>query len=359
MNEQLQSGSDSFLDIIANLVGILVILVVATALRVSNTPSSESPEPTQAPAAAADPAALVPIEVPLAWDPLPRDRPIDVYLAGDPAPPPLRLPEPQANVDLIAAVRRLEETPTIKPVRTAELQARLRLLEQIDASDPDGREVAELTGQVGEAEAAIADLKSQLEAARVRLSTVQLSEDTPESLVHEIRPVARAVSLAETELYLYLRNDRLAVVPQQELIRQVGKSVSRRGPRGFAGGIMRGEVGPVGDFRAKYVLRRGGSSAMDDLLQTARSVQSTLFIETDTEQFGDPIDVALDRRSPLRRVVESRRIVLTVAVYPDSFGAARKLQAYARDAGVRIALRPQPAELPLTFSSNGSGSMAQ
>jgi len=39
-NDEIAIGSDSFLDIIANFVGILIILIVIAGLRVSNSPIS-------------------------------------------------------------------------------------------------------------------------------------------------------------------------------------------------------------------------------------------------------------------------------------------------------------------------------
>ena len=46
---QLESGSDSFLDIIANIVGILIILIVMAGVRVSQLPAEQPADSQQQP----------------------------------------------------------------------------------------------------------------------------------------------------------------------------------------------------------------------------------------------------------------------------------------------------------------------
>ena len=49
---ELQFGSDSFLDVVANIVGILIILIVIAGLRVSQTPGVQALAPPGRPARA-------------------------------------------------------------------------------------------------------------------------------------------------------------------------------------------------------------------------------------------------------------------------------------------------------------------
>ncbi len=90
----LDFGSDSFLDIIANIVGILIILIVIAGLRVARTPvATEAPEttpvaahqePTPPPIPSIppdfdDPRARQPLLLPPQPEPMPR---IDAELPG-------------------------------------------------------------------------------------------------------------------------------------------------------------------------------------------------------------------------------------------------------------------------------------
>ena len=362
MNDPLESGSDSFLDIIANLVGILVILVVATAVRVAKSPADGDPEPEPV-AVAVEVARQIDAPVgPPEPQPIP-DKPIDVYLAADDPLPPLRLAAPKPDRRLLDAIARVESELAAlpQPVGVTGLTRRIALLADLDPIDSDGGLVHELTGQIEEAEAAVATQQEANEAAEVRLATVELAEDTPESLVHEIRPVARQIRQFDPKLTLYLRDDHVAVVSRDELDRKVFQSMRQRGARGFAGGLLKGRVGPVDGFTARYLVKRGGSSPIDDILGGGNGSAESIYVfyEPVARPIGLPIGQAVAPGSSLQRAMQNDRLIIEAVVYPDSFAAARQLEAAARSAGVRVSLRPQSADLPFTASSQGSAGMAQ
>ena len=382
MNDPFESGNDSFLDIIANLVGILVILVVATAVRVANSPkSSEEPiaaavvEPLPleidvSPEAMPEPVVASSLPAELALTPTDRpgprtpfDPPIDVYLAADDAPPPIVLPEPTVDPRLLAELRDAERAVESLPqaVGVTDLTRRLALLKQIDPISPDGDLVDELSGTISERQIELTALQSKLGEAKTRLAAVELADDATETLVHEIRPVARMVGPGDRQVLLYVRDGHVALIPLEELTREVARSYRRRAPQGFIGNVLQGEVGPIGGFEAVYRYRRGGSSPIDDLLSGGYggNMQVKVFLVPTERPIGVPVADAVGPGSRLRDLLSDDRVVLTMMTYPDSFAASRQLEQLARRAGVRVAVRPQHEGLPVVYSTEGSRSMSQ
>ena len=117
---EIDIGSDSFLDIIANIVGILIILIVVAGLRVSNASVAEvTPEPVEKPAplktiAKVEPPAIALPPVPAPLKPLPEP----------PKPEPTKTADPgllSRIQQLKATIRSLNQTLETTNSRVAEL----------------------------------------------------------------------------------------------------------------------------------------------------------------------------------------------------------------------------------------------
>ena len=375
MTAPLQSGSDSFLDVIANLVGILVILVVATALRVSQTPLDELPDEDEAVSdVATAPAEPVVPDVPepvVVLPPAPTaskvptidEVPIVVYFAADPPATPIVLPEPQPDAGLQAELATLRGQLDAVPAPNDSQPHRVRLaaLRATVAESFEPPRPATGSNLVGEMTQLRAKLDESLEAverARVRLASVELAEDEPESLVHEIRPLGRRASLQEQRVYVRLRGGRAAIVPVDELGEFAGRSMRARVRTGWNGTTLSGTVGPIAGFEMRYVLERGGSSAFDALVAAQRVPRQTYFVDS-AGDVGQPLARLLERDSDFRRAILQPGVVLVAAVYPDSFAEARQLSDFAQKTGREIALRPQIASIPIVLSSDGSAPVVQ
>ena len=349
MNDSLQAGSDSFLDVIANLVGVLIILVVATALRVKNAPDAD-----------------VSSDGPVA-ETLPADPPITVYFAADAPLPPIHTPEPEPDAALIAEVARLTETVRSVPAATDLATLRKRVIAAERAAEsvaqpPLFAATLDLSTHEQTAAAlrsAIAETAAETDAIGQRLSAIALAEDEPQSLVHEIRPITRQVTASDRELVVVLREDHVAVVPLHELSKRAVNSISSRMRGGMRVNPMTGTVGPLDGFVASYIVRRGGSSPIDDLISGGSGLDVTIFFDPTADAVWLPIRDALAGSTPVSQQIAQPGTVVTAFVYDDSFAASRLLTEFAQQIGRRLALRPIRGDLPVSASTSGTRSMVQ
>ena len=77
---------------------------------------------------------------------------------------------------------------------------------------------------------------------------------------------------------------------------------------------------------------------------------------------GESAEEALAAGSAFHKVVDaldSGQTVVTLWVYPDSFGLYRRLRDYLHGRQLVVAGRPLPEGVPITFSHRGSASRGQ
>ncbi len=143
--QELEFGSDSFLDVIANMVGIIIILIVIAGLRVSQAPivlpSSESPPET----------LFTETPAPSQLDPIPE---------SDPEPPLTPLP------DLTEQTRQLEELRQEEKFLRERLAASQRQHTELQNAIENGkRQLSTLSTDLEGTQAPEADLKRRLQLA--------------------------------------------------------------------------------------------------------------------------------------------------------------------------------------------------
>ena len=327
----VELGHDAFLDIVANLVGILIILVAVLGSRsqamvqqvirdgqVTEQEAAElSRDVAQAAAAQADVARLEN-----------AIRRHDVELAS-------RRRERGALVDLLTVARQAwDETQ-----QTLSQQAR-QAAQQQAAVAAATRQLQQLRGE-GE----------RLEAVDAPLVTVE----------HLPTPMAKTVF--GDELHFRLKAGRLSVVPVDQLLEQIRDDFARSA-RGGREGRAESAVGPVRGYVAQYemdkeftTVNRGGSMA------TATRIQLVgMTIQPLSEPHGQPMEKVLADSSELDVELAGRdpaTTTITVWVYPDSFAGFRQLKEHLYRRGFATAARPLPADLPISGGPQGSRSNAQ
>ena len=344
------AGTDSFLDILANLVGILVILVVVVAVRVRQTVRDVpvAVEPTLPP-----PAASTPV-------PRRSTMPIVVDFA---TPAPVRAANPDPSADVIAEVAELRE-------QLQEAAGRLDAIPVLDTeaaphAEADAlreqaadvrRQTAEVTAVSLARAADVARLRKRVQRIRRELDDAEEPVAAVESLHHEVRPLARA---AGRQVYLHLSGGRLTVIPGDELIRRVVERQRRdlRNPR--YDGVYSGRVGPVEGVTLSYESRRSGT-AMDAIGLGAAS-QSQYWFDVAADAPAEVVDDAVTAGSHFRRTLAAlpADASLSCIVTPDSYAAARRLQKFLLTRPQRLAFLPTPPDSPAMFGSNGVRVMSQ
>lgn len=359
--------SDSFLDIIANIVGILIILIVLAGVRVSQSPvlpilDVAASEPVEQ----APPIVVIgPIKSEEAQLPAPP---------GPEATPPQPEPPPQPSPKLIAIVQNLkqelaalkshtlstdqslDQLALAKQTTDKQLSAIAAALSKENAAfDAEHREVTELQAKL---------LERRDRARRSRFQLTKAKRDRPpaKQIRHKLTPLGRTV--VGKEIHFYLARNRVAVVPLDDLLGRLRKQVIRQ--RGWLTKFNshQGSVGPFRGFTMNYVVVRQQLSVVEELRQGGSVMRigvSEWQLIPDTNLEAETAAEALRTGSAFHRALLSvdREATLTFWVYPDSFGIYRKLQQVAHEEGFTVAARPLPTGIPISGSPNGSRSSGQ
>lgn len=390
-------GSDSFLDIVANVVGILIILIVVAGVRVSRAPvvlstaaasgaTTPPTEPEISPSVIADAAPA---------ESAPPTEPEVVHWPADPVeppPPPPRLVAPPAPETIIVE-RPLPPLPPIEPPRELVEQARqlrqtiLQLEAEHTSLERELQAAAEQAAGVQSqlaavqsaalsAEARTAAEQSELAAgereleetvarlAKLRRQLEEESQRAPEAQVlqHRITPIGKVVH--GQELHFLLSRGRVSPVPVEELARRLAAQIERQKEMLAKLQTYEGEVEAVDGFRMKYVVQRSRLSLAEELRYGQHVIrmgvsQWTLIPEPNLP--SESAEEALQRGSRFYQTLLSAgpNATLTLWVYPDSFETCQALQEFAHRHGYEVAARPLPFGVMITGSPDGSRSIAQ
>jgi hypothetical protein len=319
-------GSDSFLDVVSNIVGIMIVLVMVAGTRIGQLAAEN--HGSHAEAKRIDEAKHAEKSAEL--------RGTASKLAED-----INAMARQAHgLDRRTAVatREREELGTL--IRTVELQ--LDAFRQ-NISDSD-RRVFDLGGELASARAKLDELSRQ-----------QLSELSAPPV--EVKIVTYPTPIGKTvfsrEEHYRLLNGRLVRIPFDEL-----KEALLDEKRQLIWKLkdlpeVSGAVGPIDDFRLRYHIVRTATGG--------GSVTSAEYVPTATK-LGVPLAAALVPNSEFRRYLarlDKNSATITVWIYPDSFAEFRTLRQELYKLGFAVAGRPQDKDSQIGFSPRGSRSSAQ
>lgn len=328
----LELSLDSFLDIVANMVGILIIFIVVLGTQ-SRDAAEESVQKATEESAEARQFQMAAEQMLAARQAVERQR---GELAAYDNETLSRRRERAILMDLIAIAR--EKWEEKKSGLSTDQQAAAQWAAEIATRE---RQLQQLVGQ-----------RSQLEA----------SDDPVVSIEHLPSPMAKTVF--GEEIHFRLKGGLLSVVPIDPLVEMIREEF-RRGANGTRPGAATATVGPVRGYVAKYdmdksraVVNRNGTVSTGIRMELTQ-----MTIEPTSEPFGDPlascigsdrslIDIELAGRDP-------RTTTVTVWVYPDSFGEFRQLKEYLYERGIAAAARPLPMGRPISGGPQGSRSAAQ
>jgi len=344
-------GHDAFLDIVANLVGILIILVVILGSRTREVAEAIKEK------SAADPQA--------AASDLITDTPLSVEVIQQ------RIEdletESQRAIEALADSQRLEREIRRSDAQLAEIaRQRGQLMDLVNmakaAWEDKKKELDSKDVERGQAEAKIAAAKKELEDLQQARSRVESSDRPVVAVSHLPTPMAKTVF--GEEVHFRLKAGLLSVVPIDRLVAEIQRDLQRVAPGG-RDGVLDSAVGPVQGFVARYemeksreMVSRGGQVA------TATRVQLTsMVLEPLSEPHGQRLADVLASNGNLLDVELAGRLpdktTVTVWVYPDSFGEFRRLKEHLYGRGYATAARPLPMNRPIAGGPQGSKSIAQ
>lgn len=344
--EEMEFGSDSFLDVVANVVGILIILMVLAGIRAKTAPVDLAEEaPEVAPAESVPPIV---VEAKSVDDETKAARQRELAALQS------KSSSLQQELDRLRHITqenesKLTELQSQDAVQRNRIAALSSNLEGEFAALRDNQQEAELL------EAAVHAVRVRLKKRQAEVAAAEKQPNRVEQLQHRITPISRVISENETELHFRCLKGAVTVVPIEELVERMKGQMERQRDVILRLKKYSGSVGPVRGWNLNYVVETQQQLGM------VRASVSQFELLPESDLAGERSDVALRPDSAFRN--ELRKAdpgsTITFWVYPDSFVLFRKLQALAHREGFTVAARPLPEGTPIMGSPNGSRSAAQ
>lgn len=331
-------GQDSFLDLVSNIVGVLIILVMVAGIRAQFTPADAPGTQKEF----ADSQTLAYLET--------------------------KYQELQTKTATLAEKRHEVEEIQIQSAIVAE---------QINRQS---MEYAALFDMMTSARAAIESLaeeksqafKESIEYQRQLLETnskleqidkakAALRQSRPQAAVMENIPTPLSKTVGEKEVHFQLRGGNIVYVPFTELLQLLSRHMSEEQNRYMKQKTITGKVGPIENFDLEFLLVSYDVPAYGGYDTKGIRLQYAGFLPRFASQ-GETIRAALaSPQSEFRRKLAMfmKDYTVTVWVYPDSFEEYQDLKRFLYEQGYSVAARPTPMGQPIGASPQGTKSSAQ
>ncbi len=328
-------GQDSFLDVVCNLVGILIVLVMLIAAQAKRGMVA---------AAKADSASAASEQSATVAEAQAAESTAAALESG--------IQDLQAKIEheKLAAAIHDEERQKYQILVTV---AEQRLGEYRNQLSTDERARYDLEQELA---------KSKNELASLKTTTVSYTKPKPHVLEHLPTPMARTVF--GSELHFRLLNHRLAYVPFDEMKDRLMADARNQVHKLKDTPRAEFSLPEIAGFGARYILKRTDSE-VETRSGTARQqgVELDLIYFVDVEpNLGQPIAQALGPVSEFRSLIAARKpqsTTVTIWVYPDSFDDFRMLKAELFRLGFLTAARPMPMGAPIAGGPAGHRSAAE
>jgi len=324
INDTADAGQDSFLDIVTNIVGILIILVMVIGGRIQHLAITRDRTEIE-------PSALDQEVKDLAF----------------------RLASTESEVDELQTQAR-----TVATAAALATEARLHLAHAVSAAEAG---VAQLrregdSARNAAAEAAARRQRLEEEIARLdRLAAAGVEPRTQTEVLAYPTPIGRTVNGGE--LHFRIANGHVAAIPLEELFELAKRQTQRHSGPVSALASRIETVGPTAGFSLDYVVEARVDQARGQVLIRSRE----WVVRPVEDPVGEPVTQALAAGSQFRRALASVTPDTTVTLwcYPDGFAAYRQIREELHRLGVPTAGRPLPEGAPIGGSAEGSKSVVQ
>ena len=337
---------DSFLDVVANVIGIIVrLILVAWVGARSYDAAMQLIPPQQTP------------EIPAVR---PEENPLYPQL--------LKI---RSNLNA-ARTALAEQTPKLSKLQTdaaALMQQIQQVAKKTSVANNEVRTLASLieseTKQTQEVGISIQSLE---ERSRLLAKEAEAAKQTPikkTTLTYRV-PVSKPV-VAE-ELHFECKSGKVAFVDLAGFVAEIKAMLPAKAERLKTQWQVTETTATLGGFRLRYTVERE-RGALDGLVTGGVPNGDTNFrygvsgwvAERVSNSIGEAAEVALRDKSAFRTVADAadKHTVVTFWVYPDSFETFRRLRDYLQQRGVEVAGRPLPEGVPIAASKYGTASRGQ
>ncbi len=327
-------GQDSFLDVITNIVGILILLVLVVGLRSSRAVHDA---PSVKPGNVADS----------------QDQLRQAYNSALTT---------ELNVrDLVHRVGNAYNEVNLRDeerlwLNTAVAKGEQEIAERRSKLSTDAQRDFDVRRKLKEAQSTLDDLTRE---------QIALASQEPATEQIECQPTALAKAVTGKEIHLLLSDDHVAIVPFDELMAEMKEDVNDNAWRLRQQDEMERTIGPINGFRLRYCFVKEdimrSSDAGTFMTGTISRFSHCYFLPVATP-VGEPAGEAMRSNSELFQQLQKLRpdgTTVTIWTYPGNYDRLRQLKREIREAGFQIAVRPLPKGMPLGASRHGSESLSE
>ena len=337
----MEAGQDSFLDIVSNIVGILIILVMVAAVRAKGLPprlTNGKIFPTQS---------------------LQAELREQVEHFRDKSGTFNNLQAEVAEIN--------QEIDHIRGLTAARSRDRAELIALIGALKA---EYDLATENLSQAEKESLNLNRQIQELDEKLAEMDrtkqwIQESRPQATVLENLPTPLTKTVEKHEAHFRLKGGKVQFVPLTALMDKLGSELRGRLETGVKQGELTGTVGPIDNYTMQFRV----IVQTDVPMQTSRGIargSRVDFAESElvpqNDQLGETLEVSLSPNSDFQRCIRGLRqdlYTVTFWVYPDSFPMYRELKKHLFERGYQAAARPLNWDDPIGASSAGTKTSAQ
>lgn len=342
----MEEGQDSFLDVISNMVGILIILVMIAGVRASQSSPLSEMAVEEIKNEKTDEATLGEIEK-LARDNAERQRQLQSQRTE------------MTHTEMTVAM--IREKITAQNIEYGLLIDRLSSIkaaveihkEELDENERD-RYQKQLQFSLIETEC------EQLEKQWERLQSSK-----PKATVIENKPTPLAREVDGREAHFRLKGGRVSFVPFDSLFEKMRLDVGARKNDYFKRSSVTNAVGPIDGYRLLYTLVTFdvmASGSYDGGGLGKRLELDYGEYQPVNEMIGEPVERAMQADGEMMRRLALYRpdlYTITFWVYPDSYEAYRQLRQRLYQRGYKVAGRPLATDQPIAVSPRGSKTNSQ
>ncbi len=329
--EELGHGDDSFLDIVANLVGVMIILIVVMGVR-SQAAAKQTIESGIAEKIEAK------MDAPKAKM---QNLKQDLSKQADQL----------TSYALEVNARRQERDALLNQVNAIQMAIEEELSKQSESE----RESLETQQEISKLERELADLLQQQGDS---------TNPKPETIVLQHLPTPMAKTVFNKEVHLMLRQGKVTVIPWDRLVDSLKKQVELSVRRNSRKEVIDEQLGPIAGFMMEYrlvakrgMVTNGTTTGMGQMVALDR-----FELEPTSEAMAESVEDTLSDSGRLKLELAGRNpkeTVTTVWVYPDSFAEFRVLKESLFSMGFMTAARPLPNGVRIGAAPSGSHSSAQ
>jgi hypothetical protein len=327
-------GQDSFLDVLTNIVGILILLVLIVGIRTShsvqNAPNIDLAEKERSDG--------------------------EFQKAYNNAV--------STERDVRELVQRVGNARNESAFRESE---RAFLSERVAAAE---KEIEEYRAKLSTDNQRDFDLRQKIATSQSTLD--ELTRQQVALLAHEpnveeieCQPTPMAKTVVGTEVHVLLADDHVAVVPFDELIEQMKSDAQSNVWRLKQQDDMDRSVGPINGFRLRYCFVKEdmmGKSDAGTFMTGSVCRFSHCYILPIATPAGEPSAEALGAKSEFFQQLQRFRpegTTVTIWTYPGNYDRLREMKRSIRQMGFAIAVRPLPKGMPIGASRHGSDSLSE